>query len=111
MDHKRNILMVLCWIGFFVAEVTVKNELIMTAFAACMSAGLLIGFEKGEALLYAIGLALGLVIEVGLGLIFRMQHWDNASLFGVPYWLPIIWGFGFVTIRRIGNYIVALSRG
>lgn len=59
-----------------------------------------------EKYLYIIGVLLGLVIEIGLGLIHRQQMWTNASLWGVPVWLPFIWGLGFIYIRRIGNLIV-----
>lgn len=67
--------------------------------------------ESGEVYLYLIGVVMGLTIEVGLGLINRSQHWDNASLFGVPYWLPVIWGYGFVAMRRIGNAVIAYCKG
>jgi hypothetical protein len=86
-----------------------RNEAVTTAAAIVFSLGILYRREPGELTLFALGVSLGLVIEVGLGMIFRMQHWDNASLWGVPVWLPIIWGFGFVAIRRIGNAVVAMA--
>lgn len=59
-----------------------------------------------EGLLLLIGVLLGLFVEVGLGFFFRTQHWQYASLYGVPYWLPLVWGYGFVVMRRLGNAIV-----
>ena len=61
-----------------------------------------IKYYKSELKLFFLGLALGFIIEVGLGLIARQQYWDNASLMGVPVWLPLIWGIGFVAITRVG---------
>lgn len=29
----------------------------------------------------------------------------EASLFGVPYWLPTAWGLGFVLITRFGMHL------
>lgn len=99
-------LLVLSWIVFFLAQVLVRTELPLTVLAVVFSALLLVRREPGEGVLYTIGLAMGLLIEVGLGLIARSQHWEFASLYGVPYWLPLIWGYGFVAMRRIGNAVV-----
>ena len=62
--------------------------------------------NKKEKYFYLLGLILGFVIEIGLGLIHRQQNWSNPILFGVPLWLPFMWGLGFIYIRRIGNLIV-----
>jgi hypothetical protein len=104
---RQLVILVAAWIAFFIVEVLWHNEIALTAVAILTSALLFMEYESGEVHLYAFGVALGLVIEVGLGQIARLQHWENASLFGIPYWLPLIWGFGFVAIRRIGNIIVA----
>ena len=94
------------WVIFFIAQVTIKIELPLTILAVIFSILLLWKREGGEGVLFAIGLAMGLFIEVGLGLITRTQHWEYASLLGVPAWLPLIWGYGFVIMRRGGNLIV-----
>ena len=98
----------LLFVVFFLLQVRFgKSErlLTVTLIGFCVVIFLL-HFQNGEFLLFLIGLVLGLSIEVGLGLIARSQHWANASFFGVPYWLPIIWGIGFVLIHRVGNLIV-----
>jgi general stress protein CsbA len=59
-----------------------------------------------EWLLLLIGFILGLAVEIGLGLINRQQMWSETFIGGVPVWLPFIWAYGFVVIRRIGNLIV-----
>ncbi len=91
----------------FVALVLIRNEIIFT-FAIIIL--LLINFKadyhKNEWGLFLIGCIFGLIIEVVLGGIYRLQYWQQGSLFGVPIWLPIVWGYGFVIIRRIGNLIV-----
>ena len=68
---------------------------------------LLLRYRHGELLLLTIGILAGGVIEIGLRFVGFQQVWNNASLFGVPYWLPLIWGFGFVVITRLGIYITS----
>lgn len=105
-QHQYVIATVLLWIVFFVVQVTVLLELPLTILAVVLCALLLLRRVPGEAHLFALGLVLALVIELGLGLVARTQHWDHASLFGIPFWLPLMWGYGFVVMRRVGNLIV-----
>jgi hypothetical protein len=102
--------LLLSWIIFFIAQVFILVELPLTILSIAFSLLLLTKREKGEVMLYFVGFATGLIIEVGLGLIARTQYWEYASFFGVPYWLPFIWGYGFVIMRRVGNSIVAFSQ-
>lgn len=99
-------LLIASWIAFFVAQVLILNELPVTILAILFTGVLMLRTERGEWHLFFVGLSLGLIIEVGLGLVGRTQFWAHASFFGVPYWLPIMWGYGLVIMRRIGNAIV-----
>lgn len=65
-----------------------------------------IKYNKNEIYLFIFGIITGFVIEVGSDLIYKLQYWENGSLFGIPIWLPLLWGYGFIFIRRIGNIIV-----
>jgi len=58
--------------------------------------------HKNEPLLFGAGVIFGLLIEVGLRYFGYQQVWTDGSLLGVPYWLPIAWGVGFVLITRFG---------
>jgi hypothetical protein len=97
------------WIAFFVAQVTILFEVPLTFLALGLCVTLLYGCTRGEYLLFGLGVGMALVIELGLGLVARSQHWMHASFFGIPFWLPLIWGYGFVVMRRVGNFIVGLS--
>ena len=94
-------------IAFIILTITKGNELIFTITVIFV---LLINFKikyyKGEWALFFIGLILGFFIEVILGLFYRMQYCQDSTLLGVPIWLPIIWGYAFVFIRRIGSIII-----
>lgn len=102
------LLIVLPLILFFVAQVTIKKEIPVTCVAIILSTFVI--WQTGEVglVLFFVGLMVGLIIEVLLGLVLRTQHWKNASLFGVPYWLPIAWGYGFVVIHQIGEVVSRL---
>ena len=65
----------------------------------------IVTYHKKEIKLFIVGCIFGLVIEIGLRYFGYQQVWANSSLFGVPYWLPLIWGFGFVIITRLGIFI------
>jgi hypothetical protein len=108
-DNTITILVVCFWTIFFVVQVAVGSELVLTivALIGALTAGAILPSFREKALL-VVGIALGCGIEVGLGLVLRQQHWEQATLLGVPMWLPLIWGLGFIAIRRIGNAIVGL---
>lgn len=84
-----------------------QNELVVTIFIiALLITAFKIHYNKNEIKLFLIGIILGIIMEIGGDLIFKMQYWENASFFGIPIWLPILWGYAFVFIRRIGNHII-----
>jgi len=84
-----------------------RSELLVTLIAIAL---LCISFyhyhAKGEILFFFIGCGVGLFFEIIGDLIYELQFWQEASLFGVPIWLPLFWGWGFVMIRRLGELIV-----
>lgn len=85
----------------------IGNELLMTAvIIAIVLISFKIQYKKNEWKLFFIGLILGLSFELFGDAIYKLQTWQQTSLFGLPLWLPVLWGYGFVIIRRIGNIIV-----
>ena len=107
MKSKEILKQLLPFIIAFLVPIFIDNEILFT-FIVLLLIGfsLKISYEKKEELLILFGIILGFIIEVVLGLVYRAQFWENASLFGVPIWLPLICGYGFLIIRRIGNLIV-----
>ena len=86
------------------------SEAFLTLFAFGASALLFFWNRRiGEAYLYFLGIIIGLGIEIGFRYLGYQQVWEEASFFGIPYWLPIAWGIGFVLITRVGVYIRGLS--
>ena len=82
------------------------SELQLTFFIAGVSSLIFYwNFRLPEVKLFYIGTAAGFLIEVGFRFLGYQQSWTDASLLGIPYWLPIAWGMGFVLITRLGIYI------
>ncbi len=82
------------------------SESFLTMFSFGLSALLFTRNTRlGEVYLFYIGVLAGFVLEVGFRFLGYQQVWLDASLFGIPYWLPIVWGVGFVLITRLGLYM------
>ncbi len=79
------------------------SEFALTAFIIAVTFIIFIVKDhKNELWLFISGMVFGCVIEIGLRILGHQQNWTQASLFGIPYWLPIAWGIGFVIITRFG---------
>jgi hypothetical protein len=100
----------LCFIIFFLfqSKKVWKEKFLTFAIIFISIFTAFISYHQNELLLFIIGLFFGIVIEVGMRRLGYQQIWNDASFFGVPYWLPLIWGFGFVIITRLGIFILGL---
>jgi len=86
------------------------SEFALTLFAVGIASLLFYWYDRvGERYLFLVGVITGAFIEVGFRFIGFQQVWTDASFFGVPYWLPLAWGIGFVLITRLGVWIRGLS--
>jgi len=105
--YKNLIRDIISLIIFPIIFLITQNEFIISGFILFLAfIAFKIKYHKNEIKLFTIGIFLGIIMEIGGDLIFKMQYWDNASFFGIPIWLPLLWGYAFVFIRRIGNHIV-----
>jgi general stress protein CsbA len=84
-----------------------QNEFFVTAgIIFLITLSFMIKYYKKEWKVLVFGVILGIIFELGGDLIYKAQYWENASFFGIPIWLPLMWGYGFIFIRRIGNFLV-----
>ena len=65
----------------------------------------LMRYHQHEGVLFLVGIFFGIIVEIGLRYFGYQQVWKDASLSGVPVWLPLVWGIGFVIITRLGLFI------
>lgn len=63
-------------------------------------------YHKNELKWLFIGIITGIILELGGDYFYKLQFWSKGSFFGVPIWLPLLWGYIFVIVRRIGNIVV-----
>lgn len=104
---KDIVLPLFLFIFFFVIQVTIRPPEIFLAILALFLIVVIFLFKihHNEPKVFLLGFIIGIFIEVILAMISRQQFWDDASFFGVPLWLPISWGIGFVVITRVGMKI------
>jgi hypothetical protein len=86
---------------------THREGLIAAGVVAVVALAFRIRYYRREWLLFTTGSLLGLVFEKGGDAIYKLQSWSEGSLFGIPLWLPLFWGLGFVFIRRFGNAVLS----
>ena len=61
----------------------------------------LIKRSKHDLLIFAVGFFTMILVE-GLFISTGVETFNRNSLLGImPIWLPIIWGYGFVSIKRL----------
>jgi len=56
--------------------------------------------SKEDIIIYIICAVLGAVAE-SIGVKAGAWTYYDTTLFGIPYWLPFVWGFAGVFVRRI----------
>ncbi|MBI2176571.1 hypothetical protein HYU40_04485 [Candidatus Woesearchaeota archaeon] len=89
-------------IAYFLWSHTVLFSVILLAMI-----GLLFSIKRlhGDIFAFGYGMLMGFVIEVFETDIAHIHTFAAADLFGMPLWMPIIWGYGFVLMKRIGIII------
>jgi hypothetical protein len=88
---------------------THREFLIAAGVVVVMAIAFRVRYYRREWMLFAVGTLLGLTFELGGDAIYKLQSWSEGSLFGIPAWLPLFWGLGFVFFRRFGNVLVGLG--
>lgn len=79
----------------------IQNDLMLSlTYIAIILVALLIKWEKNDLILFFFGFFTLLISEyffISTG----VETFERRSLFGVmPLWLPILWGYAFIAIRR-----------
>jgi len=85
---------------------THREALITIGVVAVVALAFKIRYYPREWALFLLGSLMGLIFELGGDAIYKLQSWSEGSLFGIPSWLPLFWGLGFVFIRRFSNAVL-----
>lgn len=62
--------------------------------------------RKTESLIFLYGLGAGFVVETLGTQVSGYQSFTLPQVLGIPYWLLVSWGYGFILMKRIGFIIV-----
>ena len=90
-----------CLAGMILFIPFIKNDYILTAIYVAFIAALLIGKrDKADYVLLAVGffgLTLGEYLFISMG----VETFSRNTLLGVmPFWLPFLWAFIFLSMKR-----------
>lgn len=61
--------------------------------------------KKVEAWIFIYGLISGFAVETIGTQISGYQGFTHPDIWGIPYWLIVSWGYGFILMKRIGLII------
>ena len=64
--------------------------------------------DKTEFAIFTYGILIGAIVEVIGTQISGYQSFAKPDFGGIPMWLPIVWGYGFVAMKRIGFVLKGL---
>ena len=97
------------WIGFILFQTLVQKERIVSVASIVATVAMLALSTnlRFDIALFFICALIGFSIE---RILIRggEQHFSQASLFGMPVWLPLVWGMGGVAMIRLGDTIVPM---
>ena len=79
-----------------------NNFLLLTAYLIISVSLILYHRDSSEFIIFGYGIAIGLIVEILGTQKSGYQSFTNPDIFGIPVWLPIAWGYGFVAMKRIG---------
>jgi hypothetical protein len=95
------------WIGFLLFQTVVQKEKIV-AFVALVSSATVVLISESiifDTALFSFGAFGGFLTEKVL-VSSNEQKWQHATFFGLPLWLPLVWGIGAVSLVRLGDMLV-----
>lgn len=87
-----------------------SNTIILLVYITLAAAFILSGKDKKtETWIFVYGLIGGFAIETFGTYISGYQSFTLPQIWGIPYWLPVSWGYGFILMKRVGLIIATGS--
>ena len=89
--------------GVFAMALFYRHNIILTFLLAAGSAfEIFLWHSRKDILVFAVAAVIGPMAEI-LNIYFGNWNYSNPSFFGIPMWLPFVWGISMLTIKRIGE--------
>lgn len=87
-----------------------NNFLLALIFLAATAVILKLKYYPGDLFAFSYGALLGFGIEVFQTSIAKFHTFSNPDILGIPIWMPLVWGYGFMLMKRIGILIYEDAR-
>lgn len=99
----HNLLPILAMIGLIPL---IRNDYYLgVAYCLVIAASFLVHYEKHELKIIVIGALLMFIFELFF-ISTGVETFNRTSLFNLmPIWLPLLWGYGFVAIKRVAKVL------
>ena len=89
--------------GIFLSYLFWQDNVLLLIIYLVLTLGLIYFHkDKPEFIIFAYGILIGAIVEVIGTQISGYQSFTKPDFGGIPIWLPIVWGYGFVAMKRIG---------
>lgn len=83
-----------------------SNIVLLIVYAVIVLLFIVFGKDKKvESLIFLYGVCAAFAVEIIGTQAGGYQRFVHPDALGIPYWLPIAWGYGFILMKRIGLII------
>lgn len=90
-------------LGIFLSYLLWQNTVLLFLVYLTFTLGLIyLHKDKTEFIIFAYGILIGILVEVVGTKVSGYQSFTKPDFLGIPIWLPIVWGYGFIAMKRIG---------
>lgn len=87
-----------------------SSKLLLILYLGAVFGLILMGRDrKTELWIFIYGMIIGFIIETTGTLVSGYQSFAKPEVFGIPYWLVVVWGYGFILMKRISLIIATRS--
>ncbi len=89
--------------GILLSYLFWRNNILLAIIYLAFTVGLILWHKDStEFFIFVYGIIIGALVETVGTQISGYQSFAKPDFAGIPMWLPIVWGYGFVAMKRIG---------
>ncbi|OGF89036.1 hypothetical protein A3I27_03395 [Candidatus Giovannonibacteria bacterium RIFCSPLOWO2_02_FULL_43_11b] len=89
--------------GILLSYLFWQNSLLLFMIYIVLSVVLILWHrDNSEFVIFIYGIIIGGLVEVIGTQVSGYQSFIEPDFLGIPIWLPVVWGYGFVAMKRIG---------
>ncbi len=89
--------------GILLSYLFWQNSIVLLTLYLTLTLGLIyLHKDKSELIIFAYGIVIGTLVEILGTQVSGYQSFTKPDFRGIPMWLPIVWGYGFIAMKRIG---------